>query len=112
MVSRWRTWRPRSRSRSASRFDRGIQSMIRINLLPRDERQTRRKMQLPKIGSLMPVLVLGLVIALFGAGSVFQTLQIRRLKGDIARAEQEAAKPPPQTQTIQGLTQKTGEHTR
>src|SRR5258706_15949000 len=105
MVSRWRTWRPRSRSRSASRFDRGKEPMIRINLLPRDERQTRRKMQLPKIGSLMPVLVLGLVIALFGAVSVFQTLQIGRLKADIAPAGQEAEKLRPQIQTVPGLPQ-------
>lgn len=80
--------------------------MIRINLLPRDERKTRRAVQLPKIGSIMPVLVLGLVIALFGAVSVFQALQIGRLKSDIARAEQEAAKLKPQIQTIQELTQK------
>jgi len=80
--------------------------MIRINLLPRDERQTRRALQLPKMGSLMPVLVLLLVIALFGAVSVFQTLQIGRLKSDIARAEQESAKLKPQIQTIQDLTVK------
>jgi type IV pilus assembly protein PilN len=86
--------------------------MIRINLLPRDERQTRRKMQLPKIGSLMPVLVLALVLALFGAVSVFQTLQIGRLKSDIARAEQESAKLRPQIQMIQDLTQKREELTR
>jgi type IV pilus assembly protein PilN len=80
--------------------------MIRINLLPRDERQKSRSIQLPKIGSVMPVLVLLLVIALFGAVSVFQTLQIGRLKSDIARAEQESAKLRPQIQTIQELTQK------
>jgi type IV pilus assembly protein PilN len=80
--------------------------MIRINLLPREERQTRRSLQLPKIGSLMPILVLLLVIALFGAVSVFQTLQVGRLKSDIARAEQESEKLRPQIQTIQELTQK------
>jgi len=74
--------------------------MIRINLLPREERQTRRSVQLPKIGSLMPFLVLLVVIALFGAVSVFQTLQIGRLKSDIARAEQESEKLRPQIQTI------------
>ena len=80
--------------------------MIRINLLPREERQARRAIQLPKIGTLMPVLVLLLVVALFAAVSVFQTLQIGRLKADIARAEQEAEKLKPQIQTIQELTQK------
>jgi type IV pilus assembly protein PilN len=80
--------------------------MIRINLLPREERQARRTIQLPKIGTLMPVLVLLLVVALFAAISVFQALQIGRLKTDIARAEQEAEKLKPQIQTIQELTQK------
>src|SRR5437867_12648538 len=80
--------------------------MIRINLLPREERQTRRALQLPKIGSLMPVLVLLLVIALFGTISVFQALQIGRLNADIARADQESAKLAPQIRTIQELTVK------
>ncbi len=80
--------------------------MIRINLLPREERQTRRSIQLPKIGSVMPVLVLLLVVALFASVSVFQTLQIGRLKSDIARAEQESEKLKPQIQTIQDLTRK------
>ena len=80
--------------------------MIRINLLPREDRQARRKIQLPKIGTLMPALVLLLVVVLFAAVSVFQTLQIGRLKADIARAEQEAEKLKPQIQTIQELTQK------
>jgi type IV pilus assembly protein PilN len=80
--------------------------MIRINLLPREERQTRRKLQLPKMGSMMPVLVLVLVVALFGAVSVFQALQLGRLQADIARADQEAAKLKPQIQTIQELTLK------
>ena len=80
--------------------------MIRINLLPRDERQTRRAIQLPKIGSLMPILVLLMVLALFGSVSVFQALQIGRLSSDIARADAEAAKLKPQIQTIQELTQK------
>lgn len=80
--------------------------MIRINLLPREERQARRAIQLPKLGTLMPVLVLLLVVALFAAVSVFQTLQIGRLKADIARAEQEAEKLRPQIHTIQELTQK------
>src|SRR5258705_10549184 len=86
--------------------------MLRVHLVPREERQTRRSFQLPKIGSLMPVLVLALVIALFGAVSVFQALQIGRLKTDIARAEQESAKLRPQIQTIQDLTQKREELTR
>ena len=80
--------------------------MIRINLLPREERQVRRSFALPKFGALMPVLVLLLVVALFAAISVVQTLQVGRLKADIARAEQESEKLRPQIRTIQELTQK------
>lgn len=86
--------------------------MIRINLLPRDERQVRRNIQLPKIGALMPVLALLLVAALFTAFSVVQAMQVSRLKGDIARAEQETEKLRPQIQMIQELTHKREELTR
>ena len=80
--------------------------MIRINLLPREERQVRRSFTLPKLGAVMPVLVLLLVVGLFAAVSVVQALQIGRLKADIARAEQESEKLRPQIRTIQELTQK------
>jgi hypothetical protein len=38
--------------------------MIRINLLPREERQTRRSFTLPKMGAVVPVLALVGVAAL------------------------------------------------
>jgi type IV pilus assembly protein PilN len=80
--------------------------MIRINLLPRDERQVKRSITLPKIGTVMPLLVLVLVAALFAAFSVVQAMQVSRLQADISRAEQEAEKLRPQIQTINELTQK------
>lgn len=80
--------------------------MIRINLLPRDERQVKRTFTLPKVGTVMPLLVLILVAALFAAFSVVQAMQVSRLQADIARAEQEADKLRPQIQTINELTQK------
>lgn len=86
--------------------------MIRINLLPREERQVRRSIQLPKVGAIMPVLALLLVAALFTAFSVVQAMQVSRLKSDIARAEREAERLRPQIQTINDLTQKREELTR
>ncbi|MGE5179932.1 MAG: PilN domain-containing protein [Bacteroidota bacterium] len=86
--------------------------MIRINLLPREERQVRRSFQLPKVGAIMPVLALLLVAALFTAFSVVQAMQVSRLKSDIARAEREAERLRPQIQTINELTQKREEVTR
>lgn len=86
--------------------------MIRINLLPREDRQVRRSFQLPKVGAIMPVLVLLLVAALFTAFSVVQAMQVGRLKADIARAEREMETLRPQIQMIQELTQKREELTR
>ena len=86
--------------------------MIRINLLPREERQVRRSIQLPKVGAIMPVLALLLVAALFTAFSVVQAMQVSRLKSDIARAERESERLRPQIQTINELTQKREEVTR
>jgi type IV pilus assembly protein PilN len=80
--------------------------MIRINLLPRDERQVKRTFTLPKVGTVMPLLVLVLVAALFAAFSVVQAMQVSRLEADIAKAEQEAEKLRPAIQTINELTQK------
>lgn len=80
--------------------------MIRINLLPREERQVRHNIALPKLGTLMPIFVLLLVAALFTAFSVIQTLQVGRLKADIAQAQEEADKLRPQIETIKDLTQK------
>lgn len=80
--------------------------MIRINLLPREERQAKRSFQMPKMGAIVPILALVGVAVLFGAFTVIQTLQVGRLKSDIARARADAEKLRPQIQTIQELTQK------
>jgi type IV pilus assembly protein PilN len=80
--------------------------MIRINLLPREERQVRHNIVLPKLGTLMPIFVLLLVTALFAGFSVIQTLQVGRLRADIARAQAEADKLRPQIETIKDLTMK------
>ena len=86
--------------------------MIRINLLPRDERQVRKSIAFPKIGTVMPVLALIAVAALFTAFSVVQAMQVSRLKADISRAEAEAEKLRPQLQMIDELTKKREELTK
>lgn len=86
--------------------------MIRINLLPRDERQVRRKIVLPNIGAMVPVFALLGVVGLLVACAVVQTMQVARLKADIAHARAEAEKLRPQIQMIQELTQKREELTR
>ena len=83
--------------------------MIRINLLPREDRPARRKFTLPKLGPMMPIFALIALVALFVGFSVIQTLQVGRLKADIARAREESEKLRPQIETIQELTQKRAE---
>ena len=85
--------------------------MIRINLLPRDERQARKSIAMPKLGALMPVFALLLVAALFVAFALIQTMQVGRLNADIARAKAEAEKLRPQIEAIKELTQKREELT-
>ena len=48
--------------------------MIRINLLPRDERQVRRKIVLPNIGAMVPVFALLGVVGLLVACSIVQAM--------------------------------------
>ena len=86
--------------------------MIRINLLPREERQVKRNIVLPKLGALMPVFALLMVAALFVAFALIQTMQVGRLNADIARAKAEAEKLRPQIEAIKELTQKREELTR
>ena len=85
--------------------------MIRINLLPREERQAKRNIALPKLGALMPVFALLFVALLFAAFALIQTMQVGRLKTDIARAQQEAEKLRPQIEMINELTKKREELT-
>ena len=66
--------------------------MIRINLLPKEERSRRRSLptvRIPKIGGMVPFAVLGVVFGLVGTIATTQSQQVRRLKADIesARAE-------------------------
>lgn len=80
--------------------------MIRINLLPREERQARASIALPKFGTVLPALALLLVATLFSVFAVFQMLQAGRLRADIGRATKEAEKLRPEIATIEELTLK------
>ncbi len=81
--------------------------MIRINLLPREERKTRRRIALPSVSG-GAVLWTGVGLAAY-AGLILSisTLQARRLhelEGKITEAKQESARLAPQLAKIRQLT--------
>jgi type IV pilus assembly protein PilN len=83
--------------------------MIRINLLPLSERQTKRRFSLPSISASGTMVVWSLVIVGIYAGMVvaMATLQARRiteLEHKVADARKEAAELAPQLERIRILT--------
>lgn len=83
--------------------------MIRINLMPREERARRRAMpavKLPDFGSFVPVVVLGGIVAAMVMVATVQKRELSRLETEIAtlRAESESYKP--QLEKIRQITQK------
>jgi type IV pilus assembly protein PilN len=83
--------------------------VIRINLLPQEERARRRTLptvRIPGMASVAPFAVLGaLVLAVVTVASV-QSRQIAKLTGDVAAARAEAERYKPQLEKIREITQK------
>lgn len=83
--------------------------MIRINLLPREERVRKRSMptiKLPALGAAVPFVVLGVV-----GGSIFvlgstQGREVKRLETEVASLQKEAQSYKPQLEKIRQITQK------
>lgn len=83
--------------------------MIRINLMPREERAKKRKMptmKMPNLSAAVPLVVLGVVGSAIGFVHTLQTREVGRLESEIAtlRAESESYKP--QLEKIRQITQK------
>ncbi len=80
--------------------------MIRINLLPREERVERKRLALPRVGAVAPWLLLGLFFGAIVVLTAMERTRISGLKRDIARAEEEARLLKPQIDKVNALTQK------
>jgi type IV pilus assembly protein PilN len=83
--------------------------VIRINLMPREERAKKRKMptvKLPPLGAAVPLVILGVVGTSIGFVHALQQRELKRLDTEIAalRAESESYKP--QLEKIRQITQK------
>ncbi len=83
--------------------------MIRINLMPREERATRRAMptiKLPDIGAFVPFVLAGAVVAAIGTVHTMQSRQVAQLENDIATLQRESEAFKPQLARIRDITQK------
>lgn len=80
--------------------------MIRINLLPHEERVQRKAVAMPAIGAFVPFVVLGLFAAALVTVTMLERQKISGLKTDIARAEEEARRLKPIIERVNELTKK------
>ena len=83
--------------------------MIRINLLPQEERVRRRSLptiRLPRVGSVAPFVALaGLALAIVTVATM-QGRQVAKLQHDVAEARAETERYKPQLEKIREITQK------
>ncbi len=85
--------------------------MIRINLLPREEKAHREvNINLPKVGELfLPIAVLLAVGLVFGGTAFAQRAKIQALTADIAKVEEESRALAPQIERVNKLAQERAE---
>ncbi len=80
--------------------------MIRINLLPKEERVQKKAMALPRVSAVVPYVVLAMFLGGIVAVTAFERSNIAGLKKDIATAEEEARRLKPQIDKVNELTRK------
>jgi len=82
--------------------------VIRINLLPQEERTRQRKLptiKIPQVGAVVPFVVLGLVVGGIATTATVQGRNLAKLKQEIEVAQAESAKYKPQLEKIRQITQ-------
>jgi type IV pilus assembly protein PilN len=86
--------------------------VIRINLLPQEERTRQRRLptiKIPQVGAVVPFVVLGLVVGVIATTATVQSRNLVKLKQDIEVAQAESAKYKPQLEKIRQITQQRAE---
>jgi Tfp pilus assembly protein PilN len=78
--------------------------MIRINLLPKEERIAAPKITMPKFGSMVPLAVVGVVLLLVGATAVLERARLSALKRDVTELREEVRAIQPQVDRVRRLT--------
>lgn len=80
--------------------------MIRINLLPSEERVSSRKVALPRMGALAPFAVLPLVLGVVGVSAGLERAKLTTLRTDVAEVREEVRALQPQVDRVKKLTAK------
>jgi Tfp pilus assembly protein PilN len=78
--------------------------MIRINLLPKEERTTTRKIALPKAAHLMPVAAIAAVVLIVGITAILEHAKAASLRKDVAQLQEEVRAIQPQVDRVKRLT--------
>ncbi len=78
--------------------------MIRINLLPKEERVSTRRVTLPKLGTMAPIAVLVAVVAIVGATAALEQAKVSALKSDVSELRDEVRAIQPQVDRVKRLT--------
>ena len=79
--------------------------MIRINLLPREERVSAPRITLPKIGgSLLPMGILGGAVVLIALTAGLERTKVGALRRDVAQVQEEVRAIQPQVDRVKKLT--------
>ena len=83
--------------------------MIRINLLPQEERVKRHTLptiRLPRVGSVVPFVALAALALAVVTVATLQSRQVAKLQHDVAEARAETERYKPQLEKIREITQK------
>jgi type IV pilus assembly protein PilN len=86
--------------------------MIRINLLPQDEAPSQRTFNLPKVGSVVPLVAVIAVVAGLALAFTYQSRRIADLGTTIAGEEAEARRLAPEIAKVQSLNRERDEVNR
>ncbi len=78
--------------------------MIRINLLPKEERVTSRRIVLPRAASLAPLAALIAVVAVVGVAATLERSKVAALNSDVAELQDEVRAIQPQVDRVKKLT--------
>ena len=78
--------------------------MIRINLLPKEERATTRKFALPKAASLAPLAAPVAVVVLVGVTAALERTKVAALRSDVSEIRDEVRAIQPQVDRVKKLT--------
>jgi type IV pilus assembly protein PilN len=79
--------------------------MIRINLLPREEIPAQKKVGLPAVGNLAPVVMMLAVVAVLAGVAFMQDKKVNELEKVIAQEEAESRRLAPEIAKIKRLNQ-------